>query len=230
MPSWAGIGSVTICMLTFVSRSANGLISCSPGPRGSPCSRPKRSTIPRSNWVTTRTLAAARTPATSSTTTTIARTAYISPSATRAGGGRAGRARAAAPLPMASLMLGRCRISAWSVPRRAQGRPGRVGDGCGVGPSNRAGWGPATGDVTHRKRADWIMASMDRQQEFVLRTLEERDIRFVRLWFTDVSGYLKAVAVAPAEIEAAFAEGIGFDGSAIEGFARIYESDMLAKP
>ena len=49
------------------------------------------------------------------------------------------------------------------------------------------------------------MASMDRQQEFVLRTLEERDIRFVRLWFTDVSGYLKAVAVAPAEIEAAFA-------------------------
>ena len=74
------------------------------------------------------------------------------------------------------------------------------------------------------------MANMDRQQEFVLRTLEERDIRFVRLWFTDVSGYLKAVAVAPAEIEAAFAEGIGFDGSAIEGFARIYESDMLAKP
>ncbi len=74
------------------------------------------------------------------------------------------------------------------------------------------------------------MASMDRQQEFVLRTLEERDIRFVRLWFTDVSGYLKAVAVAPAEIEAAFAEGIGFDGSAIEGFARVYESDMLAKP
>jgi glutamine synthetase len=74
------------------------------------------------------------------------------------------------------------------------------------------------------------MPSMDRQQEFVLRTLEERDIRFVRLWFTDVSGYLKAVAVAPAEIEAAFAEGIGFDGSAIEGFARVYESDMLAKP
>ena len=74
------------------------------------------------------------------------------------------------------------------------------------------------------------MPNMDRQQEFVLRTLEERDIRFVRLWFTDVSGYLKAVAVAPAEIEAAFAEGIGFDGSAIEGFARVYESDMLAKP
>jgi len=71
---------------------------------------------------------------------------------------------------------------------------------------------------------------MDRQQEFVLRTLEEREIRFVRLWFTDVLGYLKSVAVAPAEIEAAFAEGIGFDGSAVQGFARVFESDMLAKP
>jgi len=71
---------------------------------------------------------------------------------------------------------------------------------------------------------------MDRQQEFVLRTLEERDIRFVRLWFTDVLGYLKSVAIAPAELEGAFAEGIGFDGSAIEGFARVYESDMVARP
>ncbi len=60
--------------------------------------------------------------------------------------------------------------------------------------------------------------------------MEERDIRFVRLWFTDVLGTLKSVAIAPAELEGAFAEGIGFDGSAIEGFARVYESDMLAKP
>ncbi len=71
---------------------------------------------------------------------------------------------------------------------------------------------------------------MDKQQEFVLRTLEERDIRFIRLWFTDVLGFLKSVAVAPAELEGAFAEGLGFDGSAIEGFARVYEADMLAKP
>jgi glutamine synthetase len=71
---------------------------------------------------------------------------------------------------------------------------------------------------------------MDRQQEFVLRTIEERDIRFVRLWFTDVLGTLKSVAVAPAELEGAFSEGIGFDGSAIEGFARVFEADMLAKP
>ncbi|MET9020376.1 glutamine synthetase family protein [Actinopolymorpha sp. NPDC004070] len=71
---------------------------------------------------------------------------------------------------------------------------------------------------------------MDKQQEFVLRTLEERDVRFVRLWFTDVLGFLKSVAIAPAELEGAFAEGIGFDGSAIEGFARVYEADMVARP
>ncbi len=71
---------------------------------------------------------------------------------------------------------------------------------------------------------------MDKQTEFVLRTLEERDIRFVRLWFTDVLGFLKSVAIAPAELESAFGEGIGFDGSAIEGFARVQEADMLAVP
>lgn len=72
---------------------------------------------------------------------------------------------------------------------------------------------------------------MDRQKkEFVLRTLEERDIRFVRLWFTDVLGYLKSVAIAPAELEGAFEEGIGFDGSAIEGFSRVSEADTVARP
>jgi len=71
---------------------------------------------------------------------------------------------------------------------------------------------------------------ISKQEEFVLRTLEERNIRFVRLWFTDVLGFLKSVAIAPAELDNAFAEGIGFDGSAIEGFARETESDMLAKP
>ena len=71
---------------------------------------------------------------------------------------------------------------------------------------------------------------MNRQQEFVLRTIEERDIRFVRLWFTDVLGTLKSVAVAPAELEGAFSEGIGFDGSSIDGLARVYEADMLLRP
>lgn len=71
---------------------------------------------------------------------------------------------------------------------------------------------------------------MDRQTEFVLRAIEERDIRFVRLWFTDVLGQLKSVAIAPAELEGAFEEGIGFDGSAIQGFTRVTEADMLARP
>jgi glutamine synthetase len=71
---------------------------------------------------------------------------------------------------------------------------------------------------------------MGKQEDFVLRALEERDVRFVRLWFTDVLGYLKSVAIAPAELEGAFTEGIGFDGSAIEGFARVTEADMLARP
>src|SRR3954452_9201173 len=71
---------------------------------------------------------------------------------------------------------------------------------------------------------------MGKQEDFVLRALEERDVRFVRLWFTDVLVYLKSVAIAPAELEGAFAEGIGFDGSAGEGFARGHEPDMLVRP
>ncbi len=71
---------------------------------------------------------------------------------------------------------------------------------------------------------------MDKQRDFVLRTIEERSVKFVRLWFTDVAGTLKSVAIAPAEVEGAFSEGLGFDGSAIEGLARTYEADMLAMP
>jgi len=71
---------------------------------------------------------------------------------------------------------------------------------------------------------------MDKQQDFVLRTIEERGIKFVRLWFTDVIGTLKSVAIAPAEVEGAFAEGVGFDGSAIEGLTRSFEADVLAHP
>ncbi len=71
---------------------------------------------------------------------------------------------------------------------------------------------------------------MERQQDYVLRTVEERGIRLVWLWFTDVLGFLKSFAVTSEELEQAFEEGIGFDGSAIEGFARVQESDMLARP
>ena len=71
---------------------------------------------------------------------------------------------------------------------------------------------------------------MDRQTEFVLGAVEERDIKFIRLWFTDVLGALKSVAISPAELEGALTEGVGFDGSAIEGYARVFESDMVARP
>ncbi|RNE62374.1 glutamine synthetase family protein [Cryobacterium tepidiphilum] len=71
---------------------------------------------------------------------------------------------------------------------------------------------------------------MDKQRDFVLRTIEERGIKFIRLWFTDVVGTLKSVAIAPAEVEGAFMEGLGLDGSAIEGLTRSFEADVLAHP
>ena len=71
---------------------------------------------------------------------------------------------------------------------------------------------------------------MDRQAEYVLRTVEERGVRFVRMWFTDVLGKLKSFSITPADLEVALAEGMTFDGSAIEGYTRVQESDMLAVP
>jgi len=67
-------------------------------------------------------------------------------------------------------------------------------------------------------------------KEDVLRIVEDKQIKFVRFWFTDVLGNLKSFAVTPAELEGAFDEGMGFDGSSIEGFTRIEESDMVAYP
>ena len=67
-------------------------------------------------------------------------------------------------------------------------------------------------------------------KDYVLKTLEERGIRFVRFWFTDVLGFMKSFAVTDTEVETAFEEGMGFDGSSIDGFARIQESDMIAIP
>jgi glutamine synthetase len=71
---------------------------------------------------------------------------------------------------------------------------------------------------------------MERQLDYVMRTVEERGVRFVRLWFTDVLGSLKGFAITPAELEGALEEGMTFDGSAIEGYSRVQESDMLAVP
>jgi glutamine synthetase len=71
---------------------------------------------------------------------------------------------------------------------------------------------------------------MERQTDYVLRTVEERGVRLIRLWFTDVLGQLKSFAISPAELEGAFAEGMQFDGSSIDGFSRKQESDVLARP
>jgi len=68
------------------------------------------------------------------------------------------------------------------------------------------------------------------EADYVLRTVEERGIRFIRLWFTDVLGFLKSFTITSQELEGAFTEGMGFDGSSIEGFSRIQESDMVAIP
>jgi glutamine synthetase len=67
-------------------------------------------------------------------------------------------------------------------------------------------------------------------KEYVLKMAKENDVRFIRLWFTDILGVLKSFAIGIDELEGALEEGMGFDGSSIEGFARIDESDMVAKP
>ena len=66
--------------------------------------------------------------------------------------------------------------------------------------------------------------------ENVLKTVKDKNIQFIRLWFTDVLGFLKSFAITPAELKGALNDGMGFDGSSIEGYARIEESDMMAKP
>ena len=68
------------------------------------------------------------------------------------------------------------------------------------------------------------------QRDYVLRTVEERGVRLIRLWFTDVLGRHKSVAISPAELETVLDEGLQFDGSAIDGFSRVQESDVLARP
>ena len=66
--------------------------------------------------------------------------------------------------------------------------------------------------------------------EDVKRIVKETNISFIQFWFTDVLGFLKSFAITPSEMDEGLTEGMGFDGSSIEGFARIHESDMIAKP
>ena len=69
-----------------------------------------------------------------------------------------------------------------------------------------------------------------KSKEEVLELVRKKDVKFIRLWFTDILGQLKSFAITAGELEKAFSEGMGFDGSSIKGFARIDESDMIAKP
>jgi len=76
------------------------------------------------------------------------------------------------------------------------------------------------------------MAKKTREEgkDYVLKMAKEHDVKFVRLWFTDIQGILKSFAITVEELELALTEGMGFDGSSIHGFARIDESDMVALP
>ena len=66
--------------------------------------------------------------------------------------------------------------------------------------------------------------------EYVLKSAKEHDVKFIKLWFTDINGFLKSFAITVAELEHALEDGMGFDGSSINGFCRIDESDMIALP
>src|SRR5437660_9852665 len=71
---------------------------------------------------------------------------------------------------------------------------------------------------------------MEETQDHVLRVVEDRAVRVIQLWFTDVLGIPRSFDITPGELEQALAEGITFDGSAIDGFSRVQESDVLARP
>jgi len=72
--------------------------------------------------------------------------------------------------------------------------------------------------------------SKDESKEYVLKMAKDHDVKFIRIWFTDILGFLKSFAITREELEQALEDGMGFDGSSIEGFARIDESDMVAMP
>ena len=74
------------------------------------------------------------------------------------------------------------------------------------------------------------MADRSEQVEYVVNKAKEHDVKFIRLWFTDILGFLKSFAVTVEELDVSLSEGQGFDGSSIQGFARIDESDMVAMP
>jgi len=75
-----------------------------------------------------------------------------------------------------------------------------------------------------------VVKSKEGSKEYILKTAKEHDVKFIRLWFTDILGMLKSFAITVEELGGALEQGMGFDGSSIQGFARIDESDMVALP
>ena len=75
-----------------------------------------------------------------------------------------------------------------------------------------------------------VERSREESKEYVLKMAKEHDVKFIRLLCTDILGILKGFAITVEELEGALEHGMGFDGSSIEGFARIDESDMVALP
>ncbi|OYT27791.1 MAG: glutamine synthetase [Candidatus Altiarchaeales archaeon ex4484_96] len=69
-----------------------------------------------------------------------------------------------------------------------------------------------------------------KNKNYVMEQVQKKKVKFIRLWFTDILGSLKSFAITSSEFETALEDGMGFDGSSIEGFARIHESDMIAMP
>ena len=106
----------------------------------------------------------------------------------------------------------------------------QAGDFPSVARCERSVNGPRPRPRASSRQPCRTLDAMEQQLDYVLRTVEERGVRFVRLWFTDVLGSLKSFAITPAELETALEEGMTFDGSAIEGYSRVQESDMLAVP
>jgi glutamine synthetase len=84
--------------------------------------------------------------------------------------------------------------------------------------------------VYYKKEVTMVNKDREEAKEYVLKTAKEHDVKFIRMWFTDILGMLKSFAITVEELEGALEEGMGFDGSSIHGFARIDESDMVALP
>src|SRR5690625_583986 len=116
------------------------------------------------------------------------------------------------------------RTASGTRPRTSEPRPGSPGPRGVPGPTRRGSRAADAGrrPVRHTGR-------MEHLHDDVIRKVDDGDVRFIRLWFCDIAGTLKSIAISPSDLEVAFTEGIGIDGSTIEGLTRSYESDKIGR-